>query len=168
MLKTIRLLVVSELIILATYFISFTFYINLQIAALSSFLIILGAMFTYRKMVDTKVDANIVDGKRDLLDEIEDPYELYEDTPINDTPAEELDLKAIVKEEKKKIKTLSMKNIKYGTKGSFSPFRLVPYLFLILGFIALNNNHLLEVAVYLPSLLVGIVLGSVVGREVFA
>ncbi len=167
-LKTIKLVGIVELLILATYLTSFELFINLQIAFLSSFFIILGAMFTYQKMVDTKVDANIVDGKRDLLDTIEDPYELYEDTPINDTPVEELDFKKIVKEEKKKIKTLSMKNIKYGAKGSFSPFRLVPYIFLILGFIALNNNDLLNVAIYLPSLLVGIVFGSIAGREVFA
>ncbi len=169
-LQNIKLFAITQLVIVATYFISFEFFINLQIAFLSSFFIILGSMFTYKKMISRKVtdEGNTDDGKRDLLDTIEDPYELYEDTPINNTPAEELDLKAIVKEEKKKIKTLSLKNMKHGAKGSFSLFRLVPYLFLVLGFIALNNNELLNIAIYLPSLLVGIVVGSITGKALFS
>ena len=58
-------------------------------------------MFTYRKMVDNQVASKSVDEQRDLLDKIEDPYELYDDEPLNEAPVEELDLKAIVKEEKK-------------------------------------------------------------------
>ncbi len=168
-LQNIKFFLVVQLLVFATYFVSFEFYINVQIAFLSSFFIILGSMYTYKKMVHTKLQNEELgdDGKRDLLDTIEDPYELYDDTPLNETPAEELDLKAIVKEEKKKIKTLSLKNMKHGAKGSFSLFRLVPYLFLVLGFIALNNNELLNIVIYLPSLLVGIVVGSVSGKAMF-
>ncbi len=168
-LRNIKLFMVVQLLIFVTYFISFEFFINVEIAFLSSFFIILGSMYTYRKMVHTKLQNEDAadDGKRDLLDTIEDPYELYDDTPLNEAPVEELDLKAIVKEEKKKIKTLSLKNMKHGAKGSFSLFRLVPYLFLVLGFIALNNNELLNIAIYLPSLLVGIIVGSVSGKAMF-
>lgn len=165
--KSIKIIAALELLILVSYFISFQFFINFQIAFLSSLFIILGSMYTYRKMINTKVESSEFEDKRDLLDEIEDPHELYDDTPLNEAPIEELDLKAIVKEEKKKIKTLSIKNMKYGAKGSFSPFRLFPYLFLVLGFIALNNNEVLDIAIYLPSLLVGIVVGSIIGKEVF-
>lgn len=58
--------------------------------------------------------------------------------------------------------------MKHGAKGSVSLFRLVPYIFLILGFIALNNNKLLDIKVYLPSLLIGIVVGYVVSRDIFS
>ncbi|EDZ62584.1 hypothetical protein SMGD1_2734 [Sulfurimonas gotlandica GD1] len=119
-------------------------------------------------MVDTQVTSDMVEEKRDILDEIEDPYELYEEDSINYAPVEELDLRAIVKEEKKKIKTFSLNSMKHGVKGSTSLFRLVPYVFLVLGFIALKNNDLLDIAVYLPSLLVGIVVGSVSGKELFS
>lgn len=166
--KSIKLIITSELIILLTYFISFSFYINLQIAFLSSLFIILGSSYAYRKMVNTQIASDVVNGERDLLDTIEDPHELYDDEPINDAPVEELDLKAIVKEEKAKIKTLSMKSMKHGAKGSASLFRLVPYIFLVLGFIALKNNELLDIAIYLPSLLVGIVVGSVSSKELFS
>jgi hypothetical protein len=102
---------------------------------------------------------------RDLLDKIEDPHELFNEQEINDAPAEELDLKAIVKEEKAKVKVFSVTNMKHGAKGSMSAFRLVPYAFLILGFIALQNNELLNLSIYLPSLFVGIIMGSVMSKS---
>jgi len=166
--KSIKILIISELIILITYFVSFSFFINLQIAFLSSLFVILGSSFAYRKMVANQVDSKMVEEKRDLLDEIEDPHELYDDEPINDAPVEELDLKEIVKEERAKIKTFSVKSMKHGARGSVSAFRLVPYVFLVLGFIALKNNELLDIAVYLPSLLAGIVVGSITSKDIFS
>lgn len=163
-----KLILATETLILLSYFISFNFYINLQIAFLSSFSIILGSMYAYRKMITTKVDSKDVDEKRDILDTIEDPHELYDDEAINKTPIEELDLKAIVKEEKKKIKIVNFKSMKEGSKAGFSLFRLIPYLFLVLGFIALENNAILDISIYLPSLLVGIVVGYISGKELFS
>jgi hypothetical protein len=163
--KALKIIGVTELLILFFYFYSFEVFINIQIAFLSSLFVILGASFAYKKMVQTQVEADSFEDKRDLLDDIEDPHELYDDEPINDAPVEELDLKAIVKEERAKIKTLSVKSMKHGARGSVSLFRLVPYLFLVLGFIALKNNELLDIAIYLPSLLVGIVVGSIASKE---
>jgi len=165
--KAIKIIAITELLIVAGFFISFSFYINLQIAFLSSFFIIIGSMYAYKKMVEQQVQAEEYEEQRDLLDTIEDPHGLYDDEPINDTPVDGLDLKAIVKEEKKKIKIVNFKDMKKGSKAGFSLFRLIPYLFLVLGFIALKNNNLLDVAIYLPSLLVGIIVGSVSGREFF-
>lgn len=179
--KVIKLIAISQIIILATYFISFSFYMNVQVAFLSSLFIIVGSSFAYKKLVNTQVSSDMVDKvndevregalgqeKRDFLDEIEDPHELYDDEPINNAPVEELDLKAIVKEERKKIKTLSGASMKKGLKGGASLFRLVPYLFLVLGFIALKNNDLLDISIYLPSLLFGIIIGSISSKEIFS
>lgn len=164
--NAIKLASLTEIFILTTYFISFSFYINLQIAFLSSFFIMLGSMYAYKKMVHTQLESDVINEDRDLLDTIEDPHELYdEDMPEQDL---EKDLKTIVKEEKKKIKTLNVKSMKHGAKGSVSLFRLVPYLFLVLGFIALNNNKLLDIKVYLPSLLVGIIIGYIISRDIFS
>ena len=166
--RVIKLIVIVELLVIATYFISFTFYINTQVAYLSSFFVILGSSFAYRKMVQNQVDSKMIEEKRDLLDEIEDPYELYDDDVINNAPAEELDLKEIVKEQKAKIKTISFDSAKHGARGGVSLFRLAPYLFLVLGFIALKNNNILDISVYLPALLVGIILGSVSSKDLFS
>ncbi len=165
--KAIKLLAITQILVLATYFISFTFYINFQVAFLSSLFVILGSSFAYKKMINNQVDSKMIEEKRDLLDEIEDPHGLYDDEPINNAPVEELDLKEIVKEERAKIKTFSMDSAKHGARGSVSLFRLAPYLFLVLGFIALKNNELLDIAVYLPSLFVGIVVGSVSSKDLF-
>lgn len=166
--KTISILVVLEIIILATYFISYAAFINTQVAFLSAFFIILGSSYAYKRMVNSQIKSGNFEDKRDLLDTIEDPHELYDDTPINDAPYEELDLKSIVKEEKAKIKTFTVDSAKYGARGSISAFRLVPYLFLVLGFIALKNNELLSLWYYLPALTVGIIIGSIVSKEVVA
>ncbi|MBU1216263.1 hypothetical protein KJ870_06510 [bacterium] len=118
-------------------------------------------------MINTQIDNNnIANEKRDLLDEIEDPYELYDDEPLNEAPYEELDLREIVKEEKKKIKTLSLSSAKHGVKGGLSAFRLVPYVFLVLGFIALKNNELLNIWVYLGALLPGMIVGYLSAKEI--
>ncbi|QSZ43087.1 hypothetical protein GJV85_06245 [Sulfurimonas aquatica] len=116
-------------------------------------------------MVVSNIESDSFEDKRDLLDDIEDPHELYDGEEINYQPVEELNLKEIVKEEKAKIKTFSFKSIKHGARGSVSLFRILPYIFLILGFIALKNNELLELRFYLPALLLGIVVGSIVSKE---
>lgn len=126
----------------------------------------LGSMYAYKKMVNTQLESEVINEERDLLDTIEDPHELYEE--FSEESDEQKDLKTIVKEEKKKIKTLNVKSMKHGAKGSLSLFRLIPYIFLILGFIALNNNKLLDIKVYLPSLLVGIVAGYIISRDIFS
>lgn len=163
--KAIKIIGVVELLILSTMLISFNFFINLQVAFLSSFFIIIGSAYAYKKMVNSEVALENIDEKKDVLDEIEDPYELYDETPINQTPADELDLKAIVIEEKKKIKILNIQDIKKGSKAGVSLFRLVPYLFLIVGFIALKNNEFLDISVYLPSLLLGIIVGYITSKD---
>lgn len=165
--KAIKIFVAIEFLVLSSLIISYTFFINFQVAYLSSFFIILGSAYAYKKMVKIQSEIESIDEKRELIDEIEDPYELYDETPINNASADELDLKAIVKEEKKKIKILNIKDIKKGSRAGFSLFRLLPYLFLILGFIALKNNEVLDISVYLPSLLVGIIIGYIVSKNLF-
>lgn len=166
--RIISTLLLSEALVLSTALYSKSFFINTQVAFLSSMFVIVGASLAYKKMVITKVDAEVYEDDRDLLDTIEDPHGLYDEEDINEAPAEELDLKTIVKEEKAKIKTFSVKSMKHGARGSVSVFRIVPYIFLVLGFIALENNNLLDLSAYLPSLFIGIVVGSLVSKEIAA
>ena len=164
MIRSIKIISFVELFVLASYLHSFVLFINVQVAFVSALFVILGASFAYKKMVDSQVASGNYEERRDTLDEIEDPHGLYDEESINEAPVEELDLKAIVKEEKAKIKTFSTQSIKQGARGSVSLFRIIPYVFLILGFIALKNNNLLDLGFYLPSLLVGIITGSVVTK----
>lgn len=159
--KTISFIFFVEAIIASTYFYQVAFFTNLQVGFLSSFFVIAGSSIAYKKMIKNNIENKTIEEKRDLLDSIEDPHELYEDFIVNNTPSEELDLKEIVKEEKAKIKTFSLQAMGYGAKGSLSPWRLIPYLFLIFGFIALKNNTILDLKIYLPSLLIGIIVASI-------
>lgn len=163
--KVISIFFIVQIFILATYFYSLAVFANIEVAFLSAFLVIVGASFAYKKMVHSQLDNENFEDKRDILDEIEDPHELYDDVAINEANADELDLKTIVKEEKAKIKTFSMKSMKYGARGTVSLYRIAPYIFLILGFIALKNNELLDLRFYLPSLALGIVVGSIVSKK---
>jgi len=163
--KAISIFFIVELFIGATYIYLPTAFASIEVAFLSSFFIILGSAFAYKKMVQTQVDSDTFEEERDLLDQIEDPHELYDDQEINYAPVEELDLKEIVKEERAKIKTFSLTSMKHGAKGSVSMFRIAPYIFLILGFIALKNNEALALEFYLPALLLGIIVGSLSSKE---
>lgn len=166
--KTISIILGVEILIFITFFYSQKIFLNIEIAFLSALLIILGSSYAYRKMIQNKVDSEQFEDERDLLDKIDDPHELYDNKEPSDTPVEDLDLKQIVKEEKAKIKTLSMSSAKHGVRGSLSILRIVPYVMLALGFIALQNNGLLDLKYYLPSLLVGIVTGAIVSKEVMS
>lgn len=166
-LKSFKLFLGVELLILGILLFSFGAFINIEVAFLSSFLIIMGSSYTYAKMVDNTITSDSFEEQRDLLDKIEDPYELYDENEKQVALGDDVDFKAIVAEEKKKIKTFNSQGIKYGTKGGFSLFRLLPYLFLILGFIALKNNNLLDLWFYMPSLFLGIVVGYLVSKRVF-
>jgi hypothetical protein len=117
-------------------------------------------------MVKKKVASKEYEDEKDPLERIDDPYDLY-DEEINEAPIEELDIKQIIKDEKKKIKTFSFDSIKYGSGGSFSIVRLFGYLFLVLGFIALKNNALLDLKIYLPSLALGIYEGYLVSKGIY-
>lgn len=165
--KTISLLLALQILLFVGYFFSKSFFYNAQVGFWSAFLIIMGASYAYRSMIKHKIDSQHYEEQRDILDEIDDKYELYDEEPVNEAPPEDLDLKAIVKEEKSKIKTVSLSSMKYGAKGGFSPWRLLPYLLLVFGFIALKNNNILSLWIYLPSLGVGVVVGSISSRELF-
>jgi len=165
-LQSIKVFVALQLLIFLSYFYSFESFINIEIAFMSAFLVIVGSSYAYKKMVEQKVaNGEYEEQGDDLLDSIDDKHGLYDESQINNIPVEELDLKAIVKEEKAKIKTFSLSSMKYAAKAGFSLHRLVPYLFLILGFIALKNNALLALEFYLPALLVGIISGNIVSRQ---
>jgi len=166
--QSIKIILGVEILILLSKFISPVFFINLQVAFLSSLFVILGSAYAHRKMVISDLENDNIGYQRDFLDEVEDPHELYDELEINDAPVEELNLKEIVQEEKKKIKTQSVKSMKKGARAASSIFRLVPYMFLILGFIALKNNDMLDIMIYLPSLMVGIIVGSITSKKIFS
>jgi len=168
--RTIRLFVVSEVAIFALWLYSYAFFINFQIAFLASVLILLGSTYSYKRLVDSRVASEDRPDDTDLVDKLDDPFDLYsEEISSEPMAAEELDLKTVVQEEKKRLKEnkQTVKNTAKSAPALVSIFRVVPYLFLVLGFIGLNNNGLLSLVPFLVGLGFGVVVGLLMGKSLF-
>ena len=169
--KTIKLFLFSEVAILALWLYSYTFFLNFQIAFLASVLIMLGSTYSYKRLVERRVASEDRPDDTDLVEKIDDPFDLYSEeiTATSLESEDDVDLKSVVQEEKKRLKAQknTLKNTAKSTPALISIFRVVPYLFLVLGFIALKNNALLSIPPFLVGLGFGIVAGLFMGRALF-
>lgn len=136
-------------------------FLNFELAFISSMLILFGTFSGYWSMVQKRLEAG--EGEdQSLLDEIEDPYALYEE----EEGREELTSAQLLQEEKRRLKQSSQslkKTLKSGA-GIFSPWRILPYIILVMSFIGLNNNHILSIPAFLLGLAGGIVFAVLVSK----
>ena len=141
--------------------------LNTQIGFLSASIVMLGSMKSYKRMVDARVENEVIttDIDRDVIDKLEDPHDLYSDENIEE-PVE--DMRTAIKEEKKRLKAnrRTLFEVLRDTKGALSLYRIGAYVLLILGFLYLNRHGLLHLPSYLlsiglPPLIVAFMLVSV-------
>ena len=154
--ETIVVLVVVDLIIaLLLYFFGAEHWlVNSQVAFISSSLIMLGSMQSYKSMVKGRLGAGAIpDDERDTLDKLEDPYDLFDDEEKKEED-EEKTLVEVVKEERANLKKnrRSIVQTTKDAKASFSFYRLGAYAVLVFGFFYLNSNHFLKLIPYLAFL----------------
>ena len=117
--------------------------LNSQLAFIASLLIILGSFQGYKKVVQKKSHLG-----RDIIDEIEDRFELY-----NEEENRHLSAKELFEEEKKKVKSQkAMKNFILGLGGFFSMYRLLGYLFLVIAVMMLIRRSMFEPLSFLLGL----------------
>lgn len=130
-------IILDIFIFIFSIFKGYVWILNTQIAFLSSLCIILLSFLSYVKNVNKQVKlvGDLIDD-RDIIDELNDPYELYEDT----------NTKAKKRAEKIKI---SMKNLSKSKGGAVSFLRLIGYLILIAGFFLLVKIKLFLVIPYI-------------------
>lgn len=128
--------------------------LNFELAFVSSMLVVFGSFHGYKNLIQRRIDVG-EGSDNSLLEKIEDPYELYEEEVIQE---ENLDLAEVVKEEKARLKANkeTFKKTVKSSAGLFSPWRFLPYGILVLSFIGLNNNNVLDVAAFLLGLGLGI------------
>ncbi len=130
-------------------------------------LIVFGSFHGYKALVQKRLDLG--EGSDDtLFDKIEDPYELYEEeTSIIEDDTQ--DLAQVVKEERARLKENkeTLKKTIKSTPGLFSIWRFFPYLILVLSFIGLNNNHVLDIPAFLIGLGLGICCAIFIGIKSF-
>lgn len=148
---------------LVLLFLSGAVYLNFTVAMISSMLIVMGSLYSYRNMITQRVEDVDLDDNKDVIDMMDDPYDLYEE----ERAAEVTDIKEMIKAEKARQKSNTIQNTTKNVSAWVSAYRLLPYAFLVLGFIALQNNQLLSVLPYLVGLTVGIAIGYRIAIEAF-
>ena len=146
------LLFIDLIIALLIYFLGAEYWlVNSQVAFISSSLVMLGSMQSYKSMVKGRLGVGATpDDERDTIDKLEDPYDLFDDE-LKKEEEEEKTLQEIVKEERANLKK-NRRSILQATKdakASFSFYRLGAYALLVFGFFYLNSNHFLKLMPYL-------------------
>lgn len=155
-LKILKVLVAVDLLllILSMVFGGKVWVLNTQIGFISATLIMVASVISYRRMVNTRVEHGIItmDDSKDVIDKLEDPYDLYSEEIVEEEKEE--DLSTVVKEERQKLKEnrRSLGQTLKDTKAALSVYRLGAYGVLILGFMYLNRQGLLHIPSYLLAL----------------
>lgn len=129
---------------------------NTQIAFASSLMITVGSFLGYKKNIESRVPDQPMDEfveEADEIDKIDDPFDLYSEEIVKKNDSH-TNLKEVIKEEKKKVKQHTFKNLFFSASGFSSIYRLAGYAGLIIGFFYLNNHHLFDVYSYLFGLFI--------------
>lgn len=161
--KTALFIILVHVPIALLLVISVSVFASFEIAMLSSAMITIGSLYAYRNMIRSKVGEVDPEDHKDSIDMIDDPYDLYED----ERDLEIADLKEMIKTEKKLQKKATMENTVKNISAMVSFYRLAPYGFFALGFIVLQNNHMMQLLAYLIGLAYGIIIGYLIAREWF-
>jgi len=148
----ILLLVDVLLIVISVMFFDTQVLYNTQFGFISATLVMIASMISYRRMVNTRVEHNIItyDDSKDMIDHMEDPYDLYSEDVVQEKPKE---LAQVVKEERKNLKnSRTLYQTLKDTKAALSVYRLGAYAVLVLGFLYLNRHGLLHIPSYILAL----------------
>jgi len=139
------------LLVVSVIFFDIKVLYSTQIGYITATLVMIASIMSHRRMVNARVKHNIVtmDDSKDVIDKLEDPYDLYSDDEV----VEEKSLAQTVKEEKKKLKEnrRSVYQTIKDTKAALSFYRLGAYALLVLGFLYLNRHGLLQIPSYILS-----------------
>lgn len=152
--KILKTLVIIDIVIILISVIFFDIKVlyNTQFGFISATLVMIASMISYRRMVNTRVEHNVItmDDSKDVIDKLEDPYDLYSEEVVE----EEKPLVEVVKEERKKLKESgrTLYQTLKDTKAALSVYRLGAYAVLVLGFLYLNRHGLLHIPSYILAL----------------
>lgn len=118
--------------------------INTQVAFIGSMLIIFASFFSYRKMIEKKLEDGDIVFERDLLDKIDDKYELFEeDGSLEEKEMSKEEFVKYYKEERKKSGGLkrTFSNLFKSGRGIFNPIRIGAYVLLSLSMLFLIRQE---------------------------
>jgi len=156
-LQILKALVISDIIVilLSILFFDIKMLWNTQIGFISASLVMLASMKSYKRMVDARVENNIItiDDTRDTIDKLEDPYDLYSEEIVED---DSVDIRDAIKDEKSRMKKnrRTLSETLRDTKAALSLNRIGAYVVLVLGFFYLNRHGYLMAPAYILALTV--------------
>lgn len=119
--------------------------INTQVAFISSMLVVFASFFSYKGMIEKRLENGEIGIERDLLDKIDDKHGLYdEDEEIKDQEISKEEFVKIYKEERKKGKNFKQTfiNLFKSGRGAFNPIRLLAYGFLVVAMMYLIKQDI--------------------------
>jgi len=161
--RTVIFIIVLQTAIALLLFISKAVFASFEVALLSGAVIIMGSLYAYRNMIRTRTLGVEIEDNKDIIDIMDDPYDLYEEERQDEVQ----DIKELIKEEKAKQKQNIIENTTKNSAAWVSVYRLLPYAFLVLGFLGLQNNHSLTLLPYMTGLGVGMITGYLLAKEWF-
>ena len=141
--------------------------VNTQVAFVTSALVMGASMLSYARMVRRRLESGAIPDwdDRDVIDRLDDPHDLYNETDGEDvSPVQEelsaAEIKAAIAEEKKRLKAQhrSPMALLRDSRPFMSLYRLIAYGLLLFGFFYLQGNRLFEPLPYLIGLGVPIVI----------
>ena len=159
--KVLLALIALQTVVFLLLLLSKGAFASFEIALISGILITSGSLYAYRNMIRSRASMADIEDNKDIIDTMDDPYDLYDEERENEIT----DIKAMIKEEKARQKQHIVENTVKNSSAWVSAYRLIPYAFLILGFIGLQNNHLMQLLPYMTGLAFGIVTGYFTAKE---
>jgi hypothetical protein len=129
--------------------------INTQVAFICSMIIVFASFFSYKGMIERRLENGEIPDEVDELDKIDDKFGLFsEDEDIEQKELSKEEFVKLYKEERKKSAGFkqSFFNLFQSGRGIFNPFRLGAYLFLCMAMLFLIRQNLFSALPFLVGI----------------
>ncbi len=126
--------------------------INTQVAFICSMIIILASFFSYKGMIEKRLERGEIGDDRELLDTIDDKYGLYDsDEEIKDKELSKEEFAKLYKEQRAKNRGMkqTFTNLFKSGRGLFNPIRLLSYALLCVAILFLIRHELFSAIPFL-------------------
>ncbi len=120
-------LIADFLLIAVSIYLGGLWLLNTQVAFILSMIITFASFFSYKVMIEKRIEAGDKREYRDFYDELDDAYNLYEDKIDSKNRAEEITEKV----EKKSSFYRMFANLASSISGALSLYRLLSYLLFV-------------------------------------
>lgn len=151
-------LALNVLLIIVSLILGGLWLINTQVAFICSMLIIFASFYSYKGLINKKIEDGDRGDDRDLLDKIDDKFELHEEDELanefQDDSISKEEFKEIYKEERSKTGGVkrSFSNLGKSWSGALGVFRLLAYGFLFVAILVLIRKEFFEPIAFLVGL----------------